>query len=80
MLNYTIYEWVGINSHPMSWPAGTGPGLYEQIVVLGYPDQVKQLKYKNLKDEGGHGVCSSRHTLYLCEYVKRNDLLFFLCN
>ena len=24
MLNKTIYEWVGINSHSMGWPAGTG--------------------------------------------------------
>ena len=23
------------NSHSMSWPAGTGPGLYKQIDVLG---------------------------------------------
>ena len=34
MLNETVYEWVGINSHPMSWPAGTRPGLYKQIVVM----------------------------------------------
>ena len=34
MLNITIYEWVGVNSHSMSWPARTGPGLYKQIVVL----------------------------------------------
>ena len=27
------YELVGVNSHSMSWPAGTGPGLYKQIVV-----------------------------------------------
>ena len=40
MLNYTVYEWVGINSHPMSWPAGTGPGLYKQIVVQGLQTQV----------------------------------------
>ena len=31
MLNKTVIEWVGVNSHP--WPAGTGPGLYKQIVV-----------------------------------------------
>ena len=35
MLNLTVYEWVGVNFHSMSWPAGTGPGLYKQIVVLG---------------------------------------------
>ena len=33
MLNYTVYEWVGVNSHSMSWQAGIGPGLYQQIVV-----------------------------------------------
>ena len=33
MLNKTVYEWVGVNSHSMSWPVGTGPGLYKQIVV-----------------------------------------------
>ena len=33
MLNQTVYEWVGINSLSMSWPAGIGPGLYKQIVV-----------------------------------------------
>ena len=33
MLNLTIYEWVGVNSYSMSWPAGTGPGLYKQIVM-----------------------------------------------
>ena len=31
----TNYEWVGVNSHSMSWPAGIGPGLYKQIVVFG---------------------------------------------
>ena len=33
MLNKTVYEWVGVNSHSMNWPVGTGPGLYRQIVV-----------------------------------------------
>ena len=28
MLNYTIFERVGLNSHSTSWPAGTWPGLY----------------------------------------------------
>ena len=32
-LNKTVYEWVGLNSHSMSWLEGTGPGLYKQIVV-----------------------------------------------
>ena len=33
MLNFTVYEWVGVNSHSLSRPAGPGPGLYKQIVV-----------------------------------------------
>ena len=33
MLNKTIYEWVGVNSHSMSWPEGTKSGLDKQIVV-----------------------------------------------
>ena len=33
MLENTVYEWVGLNSHSMGWSAGTGPGLYKQIVV-----------------------------------------------
>ena len=33
ILNETVYEWVGINSLSLSWPAGIGPGLYKQIVV-----------------------------------------------
>ena len=33
MLNYTLFEWVGVNSNSMIWPAGTGTGLYKQIVV-----------------------------------------------
>ena len=35
MLNKTVYEWVGVNSHSMSWLPGTGPGLYKQVVVHG---------------------------------------------
>ena len=34
-LQPTVYEWVGLNFHPMSRPAGTGPGLYKQIVAAG---------------------------------------------
>ena len=34
MLNKTVYEWIGVNSHSMSWPAGTGPGLYKLVVPL----------------------------------------------
>ena len=33
MLNETVYEWVRMNSHSMSRPAGTKPVLYKQIVV-----------------------------------------------
>ena len=34
-LQPTVYEWLEINSHPMSRPTGTWPGLYKKIVVTG---------------------------------------------
>ena len=51
MQNQTVYEWEGVNSHSMSWLAGTGPGLYKQIVVKGLPHHHLKKSFSDLHNK-----------------------------